>query len=84
LASPKQILDETFLVTRSRLIDIAATLDRLDRAGSAESLDDPRQERIEEALEILLGKSDEADRTKKMQQLFSRPYDAKWRREFGI
>jgi hypothetical protein len=84
LSSPKQIFDETFLVTRSKLLDLAATLDRIDRAAEGDSFDDPRRQRIEEALQILLAPNDSADRAKQLQQLFSRPYDAKWRSGFGL
>lgn len=84
MSSPKQIFDETFLTTRSKLIDLAATLDRIDRASEGEALDDPRRERIDEALQILLAPTDSADRAKQLQQLFSRPYNAQWRGEYGL
>lgn len=84
LSSPQQIFDETYLATRAKLIELAATLDRIDRAGQEKPVDDPRRARLEEALRILLAASPAADRAKQLQQIFSRPYDAQWRREFGI
>jgi hypothetical protein len=84
MSSPKQIFDETFLTMRSKLIDIAANLDRIDRAAGGGEIDDPRRARIEEAIEILSSETVDADRAKRLQQLFSRSYDAKWRREFGL
>lgn len=84
MSSPKQIFDETFLTMRSKLIDIAANLDRIDRAADGEPSDDPRRARIDEAIDILSAETSDADRAKRLQQLFSCPYDAKWRREFGL
>jgi len=84
MSSPTQIFDETFLTMRSKLIDIAANLDRIDRVNDGYANDDPRRERIEEAIRILLAENDSADRAKQLQQLFSRPYDPKWRRGFGL
>jgi len=84
MSSPTQIFDETFLTMRSKLIDIAANLDRIDRVNDGDANDDPRRERIEEAIRILLAENDSADRAKQLQQLFSRPYDPKWRRGFGL
>ena len=84
LSSPQQIFDETFLATRAKLIELAATLDRIDRAGGSASLDDPRRALIEEALRILSAPSDAADRAQQLQQIFSRPFETEWRRKFGI
>jgi hypothetical protein len=76
-----QVLDREFLEVRARLLQIAAALDRLERAeGSVEG--DPRLARIRQSLEILAG--DDADRAEKIQLLFSRAYDENWRRAFGI
>jgi len=80
---PQKIFDETFLTIRSKLIDVAATLDRVDRAAGGAAINDPRRARIDEALRIVMS-SDSPDRAKRLQQLFSRPYDSQWRREFGL
>ncbi len=84
MSSPKQIFDETFLSMRSKLLDIAAALDRIDRAADGVAIEDPRRGRIDEAIRILAEDSPSDERAKKLQNLFSRPYDAKWRREFGL
>lgn len=84
MSSPQQIFDETFLATRAKLIEIAATLDRIDRAAGRDALEDPRRARLEDALRILLTQTDEANRAQQLQQLFSRPYASTWRREYGI
>ena len=83
MSSPEKIFDETFLTIRSKLIDVAATLDRVDRAAAGASIDDLRRARIDEALRIVIS-SDTPDRVKRLQQLFSRPYDSQWRRGFGL
>jgi len=49
-----QVLETYFLETRCKLIEIAATLDRVDRAPGADAArDDPRLAFIRDALKIL-------------------------------
>jgi hypothetical protein len=63
-----KILDEEFLGIRSRLIDIAAVLDRIRRAPGPVS-DDARLEKIRQALQIL---ADEVpNKAEQIQLLFS-------------
>ncbi len=51
LPAASEVIDREFLGVRARLIDVAATLDRIDRAeGSAA---DPRLDRIRQSLQIL-------------------------------
>lgn len=69
-------LDREFLGLRSRLIDLAATLDRIDRAKDS-NVDDPRPSQIRRSLEILLG--DAGNRAERIQAEFSLPYDEDWR-----
>lgn len=81
------LLDRHFLEVRARLLEIAATLDRLDRADSDPSVDrksdsDPRLEQLLQGLSIL--QSDAPNRAEQIQQLFSRPYSPDWRQTFGI
>jgi len=76
-----EILDREFLTTRSRLIDLAAALDRLDQANGSVA-DDPRMAQIRRSLEILGGDAD--DRAEQLQQLFSLPYRGGWREEYGL
>jgi hypothetical protein len=75
------LLNEEFLPLRARILEIAAGLDRLDRAADA-SNDDPRRQRLEEAIQILL--RDEPNRAEQVQRLFSREYDQQWREHFGL
>jgi hypothetical protein len=63
-----EVLDRDFLAIRCRLIELAAALDRIDRApGSA--MGDPRLAQIRRSLEILAGLS--PDRAERVQMEFS-------------
>jgi hypothetical protein len=74
-----QALDRHFLEARSKLLDLAALLDRIGRgAGSPGVAGDPRLERIQQALEVLHDRS--GGRAERIQQIFSLPYDATWER----
>ena len=71
-------LDQFFLDARSRLLDLAATLDRVGRGSGADAAaNDPRMARIRQALELLLG--DEPGRAERIQQIFSLEYDPAWK-----
>jgi hypothetical protein len=77
----REVLDSDFLEIRARLLQIAASLDRLDRAeGTIES--DARLERIAEALNVL--SSAKPGRAEAIQLIFSLPYIDSWREAFGI
>ena len=71
----QQSLDAYFLEARSRLLDVAAMLDRIDRGGGADA--DPRVERLRRGLELILAGGNRAE---EVQRLFSLPYDADWPR----
>jgi hypothetical protein len=75
------MLDREFLGLRCRLIDLAASLDRIDRAEGAVA-DDPRRDRIRRSLEILA--SPAGNRAEQLQQLFSLPYDHDWMAGYGL
>ena len=70
-------LDQFYLDARSRILDVAATLDRLDRGDGSASAD-PRIERIRKALSVLLDQS--GSRAERIQQIFSLEYDSNWQR----
>lgn len=70
-------LDAYFLEARSKLLDLAAILDRIGRgAGSGEMASDPRLARIRQALEVLHDES--GGRAERIQQIFSLDYDPNW------
>jgi hypothetical protein len=67
-----------FLEMRHRLLDLAAALDRIDRAGGAAEVGlDPRMTALLCAASILT--DGQPDRAERVQMLFSRPYDPTWR-----
>jgi hypothetical protein len=67
----EQLVDEYFIENRTRLLEIAAFLDRLDRTDSATKARDFRMKAFSEALAILAGSSD--DRLMQIQMLLSDP-----------
>jgi hypothetical protein len=74
-----QALDTYYLEARSKLLDLAAIIDRVRRGGGAEAVAcDARWGRINRALELL--QSAEPDRAAAVQQLFSLSYDPDWPR----
>jgi hypothetical protein len=68
--SPKEIVDEYFIENRTRLLEIAAFLDRLDRADAAYGGRDFRMKAFTEALASMAQGSGRLDR---LQLLFSDP-----------
>ena len=76
-----EVLNREFLEVRARLLHVAASLDRLDRADGSIAADDSRLGKIRQALQILAG--DETDRAEQIQLIFSRPYDADWMATLG-
>ncbi len=77
--SAKEVLDREYLTARAKLIDLAAFLDRIDRAGGC---DDPRLETIRDGLGIVA--SAVSDRTEQIQLLFSLPHQDDWRQECDV
>lgn len=76
VTAPK-VLEQSFLEARSKLLDIAAILDRINRGDSSELVQqDVKVSRIIEALKILEGNS--SHKAEQIQKLFSLPYDANW------
>lgn len=78
LSAPKA-LDSYFLECRCKILDVAAILDRIGRGqNAAAAAQDPRMERIRQALEVLADPS--GGRAERIQQIFSRAYDPTWER----
>ena len=73
----EQALNAYYLDARSKVLELAAILDRVGRgAGAAGTAADPRLERIATALRLVL--AEEGKRAEAVQQVFSLPYDAGW------
>jgi hypothetical protein len=68
--SPKDVVDEYFIENRTRLLEIAAFLDRLDRAEPGYSGRDFRMQAFAEALATMSGG---AGRLERLQLLLSDP-----------
>jgi hypothetical protein len=67
----RQIIDAYFIEHRTKILDIAAFLDRLDRASDPGPERDFRMRAFREALHLLC--SDQPGRIHKVQMLFSDP-----------
>jgi hypothetical protein len=80
-ATASEVFDRDGQTVRSRLVDLAALLDRLERAEGFDAAD-LRYRAILASLGVLAdGAGDYATR---VHSCFSLPYDAKWRTEFGL
>ena len=75
------VLDREFLEIRAKILELAASIDRLER-GSGTVADDPRMELIQEGFRILQERED--GRAERVQLLFSQPFEVEWRKQYGI
>ena len=73
------VLDRYFLDNRCMLIEIAAMLDRHDRAAASDDAgkcaSDPRMDKVYQALSILATPSTAPNRAEQLLMLFSDPAD---------
>lgn len=78
------VLNRDFLETRGKILELAAALDRLDRAPthSGEHAPDRRIAQLRQALEALLEPG--PGRAETVQRLFSLDYDPDWRAKNGL
>jgi hypothetical protein len=80
MAAPA-VLNREFLEIRAKLLELAASFDRLDRGGGSVE-GDPRMALIRKGLDLL--RSNREDRAEALQLLFSREYDENWRESYRI
>lgn len=75
MQTPKQVLDSYYLEARCQILEIAAMLDRYDRAHDEESgpPDDTRIDRMYESLAVLSHRETATDRSERLLNLFSDP-----------
>jgi hypothetical protein len=66
-----QLVDEYFIENRNRVLEIAAFLDRLDRADPAVAADDFRMRALRDALAMLM--AEHGDRLRDIQMRLSDP-----------
>lgn len=78
LRDASDVLNRDFLETRSRILDVAASLDRLDRAPTRSGeAPERRRAQLRQAIEALLEPG--PGRTETIQHIFSLEYDPAWR-----
>jgi hypothetical protein len=78
-----EVLNRDFLETRSRILEIAAALDRIDRASSHRGeAPDRRLDQLRQAIEALLEPG--PGRAETVQRLFSLDYDPHWQETQGL
>ena len=76
-----EVLDREFLLVRAKLLEIAASLDRIGRAeGQVEG--DRRLQLIHDALDVL--RQGESDRAEQIQMIYSLSYDEQWQEKFDL
>ena len=72
------VLDAYFLEARSKLLDLAAILDRIGRGDESDRIAaDARLVKVRQALEILQDAS--IGRAERIQRIFSDEYEAGWK-----
>ncbi|MEX2141039.1 MAG: hypothetical protein WD894_17370 [Pirellulales bacterium] len=76
-----ELLNQEFLEIRARLLQVAAALDRLERAEGDVSRDKRRMD-LDRAIRVLLESG--SDRAAKLQMIFSLPYDRDWKTTLGM
>ena len=77
-----RVLDRDFLDTRARILEVAAALDRVDRAPERPGTPpDRRLAQLRQAVEALLEPG--PGRAETIQRLFSLEYDPQWRSKSG-
>lgn len=79
-----QMLDRYFLEIRSKLLEVAASLDRVDRSLHVEGAPrDARRDKITAALAVL-SETTADNRAERLQLLFSRDYDPNWLKDWEL
>ena len=75
----RDVVDRDFLETRSKILEIAATLDRIDRAPARPGEHpDARIGQLRQAIEAL--REPGPGRAETVQHIFSLTYDPNWRK----
>jgi hypothetical protein len=79
--SSAEVFDQEFLPIRAKLLEVAASLDRFDRAGGLLT-SESRLAQVRAAVEVLLRPED--NRAEQIQLIFSRPFEEGWRDKFHM
>ena len=83
--SASSILEQEFLLTRAKILEVAAFFDRFTGAEAEREEDSPDEEK----LELLMGAcriltDSEESKAARVQLLFSRAYEEAWREKMSI
>jgi len=76
-----QIVADEFMIARAKIIELAATLDRIERA-SGNVNDSKNMQLLVHAMHILI--DDQVEKAKRVQLLMSRVYDPNWQNLMSI
>lgn len=77
----ESVLDREYLEIRAKLLEVAASFDRMER-GDGSVAADPRVQQFRDAMEMIL--SSGGNRAEQLQLIFSRPYSSDWRQAFEL
>ena len=78
-----QVCEDIFLDARAKLLSVAAMMDRIDEAeGDLSARSSETVEKLRKAI-AMCGET-QGGRAEQLQHLFSRPYDAEWRRQMDL
>jgi hypothetical protein len=78
-----EVLDRDFLEARCKILELAATLDRIDRAPTRHGEHpDPRLGHLRQALDALVEPG--PGRAETIQRIFSLEYDPAWRQNMNV
>lgn len=75
------LLSREYLPVRANILEIASSLDRIQRASAADT-SEPEWKQLQAGIKLLL--DEEADRAENVQMLFSQPYDQQWRKTLDV
>jgi hypothetical protein len=77
----QQVIADEFLIARAKILELAATLDRIERS-SGDVEDSKQMNLLAEWMHILC--DEEVDKAKRVQLLMSREYDPQWQHTMSI
>lgn len=77
----EEVFEREGMILRAQLLDVAAVLDRLERAADGESPEKLTQLPLQAIQELLI--SGDADRVDRILRLYSRTYDPSWQERFA-
>ena len=85
MRNAEQVVEQEFLQVRAKILEIAAFFDRLSTDAASAAVTGANAERLKllrEGCDLLLDA--EGDKAARVQLLFSRQYDEKWRSAMGV